>query len=432
MTAKEFLEKVFGALLGDVDMSLPVVMPTLYQLGGVDEYSLEVGTDPNTFYAIDTYSLCPRAYMLKYLAGFPLSVPFYAQVLKCARDTIAKYVLGNITKEKMYSCFQSMMSEIVVGPFPIHVQGKDWCGDYAKSFKEIFEHFEPLWEREGWIVSDTCVPICLKRDGLDISGTIDIVLKNEVGQYAIVIHELGGAVYVNKSGEVSDDEEGMSVVRQLKRKAYLYATALFDADARVDKLSVVMLNLLKPKSRNESCVLKYEWNDLEAEQSLSWAQSKLRQIRCSTDKKEWPAVEVYRHGRDGKSEPDRNFCQQRCVHCLACRWAGWHPEKIERFTGGKDIAQLPQKYIGVRLRLKPGLDHDIAIGQYKGTCVLDSGKAKSASFVKKVLEKANVSVIGDLEGKSICDFASVTGCGVAKIDTIVGLFYDVVDGAWME
>lgn len=32
--------------------------------------------------------------------------------------------------------------------------------------------------------------------------------------------------------------------------------------------------------------------------------------------------------------------------------------------------------------------------------------------------------IGDLNGKSVFDIASVQGCGIVKLETIIGLFFD--------
>ena len=113
------------------------------------------------------------------------------------------------------------------------------------------------------------------------------------------------------------------------------------------------------------------------------------------------------------------------MHCLSCRWAGWHPEAISEYTDGNNIVQIPQKYIGVELRLKQELDMHQKISDYKGSVCVESGKEKKVSFVVRVLNALGAEKIGDLRGKNVFDIAAVKGCGSVKLEAVIGLFFDV-------
>ena len=136
-------------------------------------------------------------------------------------------------------------------------------------------------------------------------------------------------------------------------------------------------------------------------------------------------VIVTRLNKEGILAEDKDFCWRRCPHCLSCRWAGWHPEKIAEFVHEADIVRIPQRYASVRLTLKSSLDRQRNIDEIKDSVSLESGEVKSVTFVRTSLQRLNVQTIGDLEGKTVYDFAAIPGCGLKKIETIVALFYDV-------
>ena len=143
MTARDFLKSVFGAFIGNSDMSIKPVMPFLRDIKETNEYELESGTRADTFYALDTFSLCPRAYMLKHLAMRPLSIPFYAQVMECVRETISGYMNKKIACKEMGRHFRTLIKEKVAGPYPIHYTNKEWRADYENDIGGVFDDFNP-------------------------------------------------------------------------------------------------------------------------------------------------------------------------------------------------------------------------------------------------------------------------------------------------
>ena len=363
MTAKDFLKSVFGAFIGKVDIALKTVAPKWCPEDAVNEYQLEYSTRADTFYALDTFALCPRAYMLKYLAGLSLSIPFYAQVVECVRETIAAYVRKEISKVGLRKYFESLMEDMVQGPFPIHYPDKDWLGDYKRDVGAIFDNFNSWWKDEGWMVVDVSLPVSGTYGNFGFFGSIDMLLEKN-RENAIVAYDLGGGISVRKDGSVPDDLEGLVAIERLKRKLYLYGQA-YIADGKRN-ISTLFLYLIKSKNRTSPVVLTYKWNPEEATKVLDWGNKVVKQAADFKARHQWPAAAIYRYGKDGTLNLDKHFCYQRCVHCLSCRWAGWHPEAISEYTDGNNIVQIPQKYIGVELRLKQELDMHQKISDYKG------------------------------------------------------------------
>ena len=78
----------------------------------------------------------------------------------------------------------------------------------------------------------------------------------------------------------------------------------------------------------------------------------------------------------------------------------------------------------MKLKLKPGLKFDQEILMYQGNITLENGSVKSISSAKSVIKNMGIVKIGDLNGKSVFDIASVHGCGIVKFETIIGLFFD--------
>ncbi len=419
MTAKEFLKTIFGAFIGGSEMSITPVMPFVRDIKEVNEYELEFGTRADTFYALDAFSLCPRAYMLKHLAMRPLSIPFYAQVVDCVRETIMDYVNNEIQKEKMGTRFRALLKERAVGPFPIHYPDKNWVKDYENDIGVAFDNFSPWWEEDGWDAVDVCVPV--SNGDSNLVGTIDLLLKKD-GKYAIAAYDLGSCVYIQNNGRVAQDLEGQELIKRLKRKLYLYGDALKKERGIV--VTDLFLYLVKPKSRKLPVVLTYKWDQDEFNEVLAWSKKIINQISYSKESRQWPAAVVYSSRKDGTLVPDKNFCHQRCVHCVSCRWAGWHPEEISEFADGDKIIQLPPKYFGMKLKLKPELKLDQEILMYQGNITIENGSVKSISSAKSVINNMGIVKIGDLNGKSVFDIASVQGCGIVKLETIIGLFFD--------
>jgi hypothetical protein len=396
-------------------------MPFLRDIKETNEYELESGTRADTFYALDTFSLCPRAYMLKHLALRPLSIPFYAQVMECVRETMLEYLNRRIERKDMGSRFRSLMKETVVGPYPIHYPNKDWRADYENEIGAVFDDFNPWWEEYGWRVYDFSIPVSNAK--YKFVGVIDLLLEKD-GNYAIVAYDLGSCIYIQNDGSASHVVEVEEAVRRLKRKLYLYGDVFREEHKK--NITDLFLYLVKPKSKKSAAVLRYNWDARECNEAFDWVQKVINQISHSKDDRQWPAAIIYSSRKDGSLVPDKNFCHQRCVHCVSCRWAGWHPEEISEFADGNKIVQLPPKYFGVKLKLKSGLDLNQDILMYKGSVTLENGSKKSASLLKAVIKNMGVVKIGDLKDKSLYDLASVQGCGLVKLETIVGLFFDQV------
>ena len=425
MDVREFLKAAFERFIGAPDIELPV-MPVLLRVGETSEYALEAGTRADTVYALETFSLCPRAYLIKHLAQKPLSIPFYAQVTEAVRETIAGVARRELSGENQASWFETRFNELVKGPFPIHKGEKDWKGDWLVAVKNAFNGFSPLWKEEGWQVFDVARPVSVELCGRSFTGALDVILKNDAGEYAVVACDHGTTVYRRQDGSLTGDEECIAVLERLKRRLYLYGQALekdvLNAQGKIKKL---MLFFYKPKGGQRAFVQTYDWLADEASAAVAWGEKMVEGIRYATESRQWPASLFFRVDGTGVLKEDRNFCLQRCEHCIACRWAGWHPESIEAFSDGTKVVQIPQKYVGTKIELKPGLDEAEEVLSYKGTFTRADGRVCKATLAKKVFQLLGVKTVGDLRGKSIFDFAAVPGCGVAKLDTILGLFFDV-------
>ena len=425
MTVKDFLKTVFGKCIGSVDAKLPVIsLPELKFIEYVNECDLECGTNPNTCYALDTFELCPRAYMIKYLAKHPLSIPFYAQVQEVVRETLYEYAKGFLPQGGVQAYFEERFGKIVVGPFPIHHPNMDWVKDYRESIGRRVATLASQWEREGWQIEDAYRPVALNLGDREIVGCIDLVLRNASGDLALVAYDIND-VYVRGDGVIAQEED-KNVIRRLTRRLYLYGSSYEAAyPEKKGKIKKLMLTFYHPPNDRDVFSLEFDWQEPERKAAIDWADSVSRQIEAATQDKRWPAVIVTRLNRDGIQKEDNDFCWRRCPHCLSCRWAGWHPEEIAEFVHAEDIVRIPQKYVSVRLTLKPGLDRQRKIRDIEDRVELESGGVKGITFVQRSLELINVQTIGDLEGKTIYDFAAIPGCGLKKIETIIAFFYDV-------
>lgn len=427
MDCMAWLKNAFGALTGNVDRSLDCVMPTFRYGERLNECDLECGTDPDTFYALDTYAQCPRAYMLKYLAKMPLSIPFYAEVMEAVRETIAEFGKGRVKRDEMSADFSKRYDELVVGRFPIHRPGKDWAADWKVQVGACFEAFSPMWEFDGWDVVDAYVPVMGDVSGHKIKGVVDLLLKNDSGEYALVVHDDGSGIYLKKDGSLTeDDSQSRTQIERLTRKGYLYGLILESRNANVKgRISRLIINLVKPKSSKVPRVLVASWTELGAEKVRAWAAEITSLIASSTARRSWPCLVPLRIAK-GVLAADDDFCHERCVHCVNCRWAGMHPEEVSEYTDVTKIERMPQKYLGIGIELRADLDKGANVFEFKETATLDAGKIVKVTTVRRVLENLAVKKIGDLEGKNIDDLFNTPSCGVTKLEAMIALFYKKV------
>jgi len=426
MTPIEFVKKAFGILAGAVDVKLDCALPTLRYVGRVSELEYACGVDGNTFYALHAFATCPRSYMLRYLLAKPLSIPFYEQVQETVREIIADEARGSIRRDEMPLKFAALYDELVKGPFPIHQPKVNWPESWKHAVCDYMTKYNPEWERRGWKVKDAYIPVSADVAGSRISGVIDLLLENEVGEYAIVVHDAGSTVYrAKRTGEIKELIETKRDLEDLKRRAYVYGECLAQSNPRcVAKIREIILNLYKPKSK-EPFEMSFPWRDEERVNALRWAGWATRLIGEATEDRDWPAAELLRSGGGGVAEPDDNYCQERCTSCLRCHWAGMHPEELKAFTDVTKVTAVPQKYIGAKIRLRNGLDKNQRILDYPIEVVLDDGKARKVSKLKAVLQEMGLQVIGDLEGKRVSDFFGTANFGAKKLELILKLFYEV-------
>lgn len=428
MKIKEFLQRAFDKFMGTAaDLPLDYALPTLKSVGGMNECDMECGTDPNSFYVLDSFALCPRAYLLKYLVKRPLSIPFFAEVQEAVRETVAQYVMDGLPHALLRSTFERLFDEFATkGSLPIFYPKKDWRGDWRREVGDYFANYAPTWEAQGWRAVEALYPVAGDIEGFSLKGVIDLVLKNREGEYALVAHDFND-VFMRKDGVVSQYED-QKIIANLSRKMYLYGHLFARQNAEASGcIKKIFLDFYHPSKTNEPFEIEVNWSPEDEAEAIAWVGRMVRGIADATETKQWPAAEILKKDKEGRVAVDRHFCQQRCPHCLSCRWAGWHwPELAKKFgLPENQIVFLPQKYIGAKIALKRGLDLQMPVLKYPGTFMCEDGKERKVSGSKSVLVNMGVQTIGDLKDKTILDFAATVGCGQAKLETLLGLFYDV-------
>ena len=427
MTPRDFIEKAFGILAGTIDVKLDYTLPTLQYVGRVRELEYACGVDKNTFYALNAFATCPRSYMLRYLLSKPLSIPFYEQVQEVVREVIADEATGRIRRGEMSSRFAKLYDELVTGPFPIHQQTVNWPESWKRAVGDYMAKYNPEWEQRGWRVKDAYIPVSVVVAGGQIYGAIDLLLKNEAGEYAIVVHDAGGTVYrAKRTGEIKELIETKRDIEDLKRRAYVYGVGLSQSNPEcAGKLREIIFNLYRPKSKDPFETV-FQWNENDCANALKWVNWASELIVQAAEDRDWPAAELLRSGSGGAAKPDDDYCRERCTSCLRCHWAGMHPEVLKAFTDVTKVTSLPQKYIGVKIRLRDDLDKSQPILDYPKEVTLDDGKSRGASKLKAVLQKMGLKLIGDLDRLRISDFFATPNFGETKVELILKLFYEAL------
>ena len=397
MNIRAFLDSVFGRFANVRDEGTKASDSSLNDR----EYDLEFGTNANTFYALDTYDLCPRAYLTKYMARMPLSISFYAQANQAARETFIAYAKGIVGKETIRSYFEARFDELAVGPYPIHVKNKDWRNDYRRDIGEYFSNFVPWWEDAGWHVEAADYPVVFKVADTQYHGRIDIVLCNSNGERALIVNDIND-IYIDKSGAVNQEED-QSIIKILKTRSYLYGSGY----EHTDKITTLFFNFYRRNQESKRpYVVTFKWTEAELGEASSWAEDRQRDIQISRELKRWPVFEYSHH-----------FCQQRCVHGRSCRYAGWHPELVARFCEEDEVVSVPIEFKGVNIKLREDLDPEESLYGKN-----DEVKKDYSSF-KMPIKNMQVRKIGDLRGKTVFDLAAVRGCGKSKIAKIIDTFF---------
>jgi hypothetical protein len=220
------------------------------------------------------YDDCKYAWFLKYIEGLEEEDLFFSSYGSYLHDIYSEILLGNLDKNEAVHHYLINFTRKVNNSAPSKEVYSSYFLDGVNAMKNVDEFLSQINNTKSQInnyeVAGVELPVSFSIDGSNFTGYIDLLIKNEEGDYVIVDHKSRKLKPRSAKGNLKSD----LILDNYFKQLYLYAIAIKEMYGKYPK--ELWLHCFR-----DNKIIKEEFDEEKLAEAKSWATDTIKTI-CQT------------------------------------------------------------------------------------------------------------------------------------------------------
>lgn len=214
---------------------------------------------------IKQYDDCKYAWFLKYLEGVDEEELFFSSYGSYLHEIYSEILLGNLKPNEAVHYYLINFTRKVNNTLFNKDVYTNYFLDGVNAIKNVNEFLSQI---NNYEVVGVELPVSFSVNGSKFTGYIDLLIKDEEGNYVIVDHKSRKLKPRSKKGTLKSD----LILNDYFKQLYIYAIAVKELYGKYPK--ELWLHCFR-----EGNIIKEEFDDQKLAEAISWATNSIETIR---------------------------------------------------------------------------------------------------------------------------------------------------------